>query len=79
MIDPSRQLNINDGVVFNDKIVMHHYSYVRNDINSKIENSTARNNIRKSVVLSDMDNAKPGYFCRYYQKTLQEAPNLFGI
>jgi hypothetical protein len=78
-IDPSRQLNINSGVVFNDKIVMHHYSYVRNDINSKIENSTARNNIRRSVVISDMEHAKPGYFCRYYQKTLQEAPNLFGI
>jgi hypothetical protein len=78
-IDPSRQLNINDGVVFSRDILMHHYSYVRIDINSKIENSTARNNIRRSVVLSDMEHAKPGYFCRYYQKTLQEVPNLFGI
>jgi hypothetical protein len=78
-IDPSRQLNINEGVTFNRDILMHHYSYVRNNINSKIENSTARNNIRRSVVISDMENAKPGYFCRYYQKTLQEAPNLFNI
>jgi hypothetical protein len=78
-IDPSRQLNINDGVSFNDKIVMHHYSYVRDNINSKMENSTARNNIRKSVVLNDMENAKPGYFCKYYQKTLTEVPNQFGI
>lgn len=78
-IDPSRQLNINSGVEFNDKIVLHHYSYCRDNINSKIENSTARNNIRRNVVLRDMDNAKPGYFCQYYQKTLTEAPNLFGI
>lgn len=78
-IDPSRQLNINDGVAFRSDIVMHHYSYVRDDINVKIENSTARNNIRKSVVLNDLQNAKPGYFCKYYQKVLTEAPNLFGI
>lgn len=78
-IDPSRQLNINSGVQFNNKIVLHHMSYVRDDINVKIENSTARNNIRKSVVVSDLEHAKPGYFCRYYQKTLTEVPNLFGI
>lgn len=78
-IDPSRQLNINSGVHFRTDIVLHHYSYVRNDINVKIENSTARNNIRKSVVMRDMEQARPGYFCQYYQKTLMEAPNLFGI
>lgn len=78
-IDPSRQLNINSGVQFNHDIVMHHYSWIRDDYNSKIENSTARNNIRRSTILSDLEHAKPGYFCKFYQKTLTEAPNLFGI
>lgn len=78
-IDPSRQLNINNGVVFNDKIVMHHMSWLRENYDSKIENSTARNNIRRSTILNDLQNAKPGYFCKFYQKTLTEAPNLFGI
>lgn len=78
-IDPSRQLNINSGVVFNGEIVMHHMSWLRDDYNSKIENSTARNNIRKAVVFRDLENAAPGYFCQFYQKTLMATPNLFGI
>jgi hypothetical protein len=78
-IDPSRQLNINSGVHFRHDIVMHHFSWIRNNYNSKIENSTARNNIRRSTILMDIEHAKPGYFCKFYQKTLHEAPNLFGI
>lgn len=78
-IDPSRQLNINSGVQFRHDIVLHHMSWIRDNYDSKIENSTARNNIRRSTVLSDLEHAKPGYFCRFYQKTLTEAPNLFGI
>lgn len=78
-IDPSRQLNISSGVLFNDKIVMHHASWIRDDYQSKIDNSTARSNIRRSTILNDLENAKPGYFCKFYQKTLHEVPNLFGI
>ncbi len=78
-IDPSRQLNINSGVVFNDKIVMNHYSWVRKDYQQKVENSTARNNILRSSIYRDLEHARPGYFCRFYGKTLVEVPNKYGI
>jgi hypothetical protein len=78
-IDPTRQMNITEGVVFNANIVMHHYSYVRKDFNTKIENSTARNNIRKNVLFEDLEKAKDGYYCRYYEKTLMSTPNLFSL
>lgn len=77
-IDPTRRLNITKGIEWSD-ITMHHYSWVRKDIKLKIENSSARENIKRSSVLEDYQNANPGYLCRYYGKVLKEAPNLFGI
>lgn len=77
-IDPTRSLNINEGVEWSD-IVMSHYSWVRKDYAKKIRNSTARHNIEKSTILEDLENAKPGYFCKFYQKTLYEAPNIFNL
>lgn len=78
-IDPTRQMNINKGVVFNDEIVMHHFSWIRKDYHQKIENSTARNNIRKSTVLKDLLEAKEGYFCEFYQRRLERSTVDFGI
>lgn len=78
-IDPTRSFNINDGVNLDTSIVMHHYSYVRKDITQKINNSSARGNMNKAQIMEDMTNAKEGYFCKTYQKTLFKAPNLFGL
>lgn len=77
-IDPTRSLNINSGVEWSD-IVMHHYSWVRKDYAKKIRNSTARANIEKSTIRQDLEEAKEGYFCKFYQKTLHEAPNYFNL
>lgn len=77
-IDPTRSLNINDGVEWSP-IIMHHYSYVRKDLNIKIRNSTARTNIERSTVLQDFANAKEGYFCQFYGKPLARSQVDFDL
>ncbi len=51
-VDPTRKINTND-VALLESGSMHHYSWVRNNIERKIRNSTARYNIEKSQLLSD--------------------------
>ena len=77
-IDPTRQLSFTSGIILED-IYMHHYSYVRKDIEKKIRNSSARTNIEKSTVLNDLLHAKDGYFCEFYNKRLTKCPNVFGL
>jgi hypothetical protein len=48
-VDPTRKINVAGHVpIIGD---MHHFSWIRNDINRKIRNSTARVNIEKSDLL----------------------------
>jgi hypothetical protein len=77
-IDPTRRLNYTNGIQM-AKITMHHYSYVRANINLKINNSSA--NLRRSseVIQRDLKNAQPGYFCELYQRELIECENYFNI
>lgn len=77
-IDPTRRLNITSGVEKID-IVMHHYSWVRSDFVLKIENSSARNNLRRSSILADLDRAAPGAWNEFYRTHLSECPNYFDI
>ena len=77
-IDPTRQLNINSGVEMIN-LVMHHYSWVRKDYAKKIRNSSARINIERSTVLTDLSNAKAGYYCEFYGKHLEATSNPFNL
>lgn len=77
-IDPTRQTSQTRGVEWSS-IIMKHYSYIRKDIQVKIRNSTARNNIERSTILEDLANAAPGVFCKFYNKTLTECKNPFNI
>ena len=77
-IDPTRQFNINSGVEWSN-IIMHHYSYVRKDLEQKIRNSTARINLERSTIRQDFMSAREGYYCQFYQKTLVRVPNLFEL
>lgn len=77
-IDPTRSLNINDGVM-KIEIAMFHYSWVRQDYQGKIRNSTARANLERSTITEDLVSAKDGYFCKFYQKRLYTVENRFGI
>lgn len=77
-IDPTRQMNIVSGVELSD-ITMHHYSWIRSDIRKKIRNSTARQNIERSTIVSDYRDAKEGYYCEFYKTKLEACENLFNI
>lgn len=78
-IDPTRSLSITSGVEYTEEVILHHMSYIRKDINIKVRNSTAKCNIERSTLMEDYKNAAPGYFCEYYQKTLQECDNIFNL
>lgn len=77
-IDPTRQMNIASGVEWSE-ITMHHYSYIRSDLRKKVRNSTARYNLEKSTIFQDYLEAKEGYYCKFYGKTLESCQNLFGV
>lgn len=51
-VDPTRKINTSN-VARLESGSMHHYSWVRDNIEKKIRNSTAKNNIQKSQLLSD--------------------------
>lgn len=77
-IDPTRRLTYTSGIMMSGT-PMHHFSHVRKSLKLKIENSSARDNLRKSSILEDVQNAKPGYYSKFYRQTLTEVPNKFGI
>lgn len=78
-IDPTRSLNINEGVKFTDYVTMKHMSWVRKDYQKKIRNSTARANIEKSTIMQDLRVAKAGEMCKFYGKVLHAVPNYFNL
>lgn len=77
-IDPTRRPNIFDRIEMSE-IYMNHYSYVRSDINLKIMNSSANLRRSSSVILEEMEQAKPGYMSKLYHKELKECENYFNI
>lgn len=78
-IDPTRSLNYTSGIIHTESVVMHHYSWIRSNYPLKIRNSTARANIERSTILTDLGNAREGYFCQFYGKTLVRTDVDFGI
>lgn len=77
-IDPSRRLNETRGIVMCNA-TMHHYSYVRANIDLKINNSSAKLYRSEGTIKSDIANAKPGYFSELYHRELLESPNYFNL
>ena len=76
-VDPTRR--VVTGRVVELPIFMHHFSWVRNDIDRKIRNSTAKRNIEKGHLREDWENAKEGSFVRDYNTKLLRVENKFGI
>lgn len=77
-VDPTRRVNEKNVVLIDE--FMHHYSYVRADIERKIRNSSAKANLEKSAVLKDYySDLHNGSYLNYYQQKLVEVPNIFGI
>lgn len=77
-IDPTRRLNYNHGIEMSD-IYMHHMSWIRPDFEVKINNSAARDNLKKSSIYADLEAAAPGVYNNFYRKTLEQCPNYFNL
>lgn len=85
-VDPTRKIQHlyvpmdESNVVLMDK-PMHHYSWVRKDIERKARNSSAKANIERSQLLQDYyaDETKAGYYLKDYGQKLVEVDDLFGI
>lgn len=77
-IDPTRRVNYASRIEMS-KVYMHHFSYVRKDMELKINNSSA--NLRKSaqVIREEMRDAKPGYKSKLYHKELLMSANHFNL
>lgn len=77
-IDPSRRINETRGIVMCD-VTMHHLSYIRSDIQLKIDNSSANLRRSEAAIKRDIVNACPGYVSELYHRPLEETPNYFNI
>lgn len=80
-VDPTRSVNTDNVYYFNPEVcVMHHFSWVRKNIDRKIKNSSARKNIEKSNLLKDYNsNLTTGSYLKDYKQTLIEVPDLFNL
>lgn len=76
-VDPTRKINESNVVMLSH--FMHHFSYVRKNIDMKIRNSSARANIEKGHLREDWEKAEVGMFVRDYNTHLVEVPNYFNI
>jgi hypothetical protein len=68
--DPTRKPNIKAVEI---PIFMHHYSYVRNDIERKLRNSSAYINLRTKIssIILDYKNARAGMYVEMVDRTLK--------
>lgn len=77
-IDPCRRLNHYQKVEMSESYMIH-ASWVRSDFEIKIQNSSARNNLRKSSINKDLNQAAPNVYNEFYRQALVEVPNWFGL
>jgi hypothetical protein len=76
--DPTRRINCSSISLIQEK--MHHFSYVRKDIERKMRNSSAKINIEKSRYLEYYNSdLKAGDFIEGFDQKLIEVENLFNI
>lgn len=77
-IDPTRRMSFTNGIEMSH-VYMHHYSYVRRNIDMKIENSSAKLTNSRNVIHEELKNAAPGYVSKLYHRPLKSCPNYFNI
>lgn len=77
-VDPTRKVKCEQVTIISEK--MHHFSWVRKNIERKVNNSSAKVNIQKSDLLKDYNSeVGPGYYLKDYGQELIEVENLFDI
>lgn len=77
-IDPTRRPSHLCRVEWSD-IVMHHFSYVRKDIDLKIRNSSANLIRSRDVIHKELQQARPGHISLLYHRELKECEDQFKI
>ncbi len=77
-IDPTRRPSHKNGIEMSPTLC-YHASWIRTNFDLKIENSTARHNLKKSSIYKDLQNAKEGYWCEFYRTHLKKIDNIFGL
>jgi hypothetical protein len=78
-VDPTRRINETEVVEL--PVTMHHFSWIRKDIERKCRNSSAKENIEKGTMLQDYysDQVGPGYYVKDYDKKLISVPDSFNL
>ena len=81
-VDRTRQINQSD--IGEIDTIMHHFSWVRNNIERKAGNSSAKSNIERSHFLEDyhsheLDNNPNGFYVRDFRQKIVVVENVFGI
>lgn len=78
-VDPTRRINCSDVVLLD--VHMHHYSWVRSNIERKARNSSAKRNIERGSMLIDYHNPNvgAGFYVKDAEKKLVEVKNYFNI
>jgi hypothetical protein len=77
-IDPTRRPSHTSVIEMSD-IFMYHASWVRGDIDKKIENSSAKVNLKKSSIYKDLSSAREGVYNEFYRSHLATCPNYFNL
>lgn len=77
-IDPTRRPSHVSRVGWSD-VVMHHFSYVRQDMDLKIRNSSANLERSREIIAKEMQEARPGWMSLLYHRELKECEDLFKI
>jgi hypothetical protein len=79
-VDPTRKVTKQKRVVELPH-VMHHFSWVRKDIQRKIRNSSARNNMRMQAIMNAYNSPEVGdrYYVEPFERFLVKTDNHFNI
>ena len=81
-VDPTRRVNETDVILLD--VHMHHMSWVRENIERKMRNSSARVNIERGTLINDYYNPEieknpEGYYIKDWDRRIVVVPNQFGI
>jgi len=80
LCDPTRTVNAKNIIVLpREMVLMHHYSWVRNDIGRKMRNCSTAGALDDSQILEDYERAEIGSNVRQLKRRLRQGKNLFNI
>ena len=80
--DPTRRINQSDVIELN--LMMHHFSWVRENIERKVNNSSAKSNLLRGTLLKDyyctnLFSNPDGYYLKDFEKRIKLVENKFNV